>query len=112
MSRLSAQIKHMIEARLDSELLDRINGLKAQLGGKSTDDFGFDPETIKMIVPVLEFFYRQYFRVESYGLSNLPKGRVLFISNHSGQVPIDAMMIGTALLLDGDPPRAVRPSAR
>jgi 1-acyl-sn-glycerol-3-phosphate acyltransferase len=46
--------------------------------------------------------------VEAYGVEKVPKGRVLLISNHSGQLPMDGAMIGVAMLLEADPPRAIR----
>ena len=36
------------------------------------------------------------------------RGRVLLISNHAGQLPFDAMMLGTAMLLEAEPPRIAR----
>lgn len=97
-----------LDARLDSELLDRIDQLKASLGGHRTDAFGFDPDALKPVIPFVEFLYRTWFRVQTFGLDHIPAGRVLLISNHSGQVPLDGMMIGTSLLLEAHPPRAVR----
>ncbi|HEY6560619.1 MAG TPA: lysophospholipid acyltransferase family protein [Polyangiaceae bacterium] len=54
------------------------------------------------------FFHRLYFRTEVYGLGSVPDGRVLLVSNHSGQVPIDGAIIGCALLFDASPPRMIR----
>jgi 1-acyl-sn-glycerol-3-phosphate acyltransferase len=96
------------ERRVPDSVIDRIDRLKAELGDRPTDDFGFDPESIKPIAPALHWLYRHYFRVEASGLQGVPTGRVLFISNHSGQIPLDGMMIGCALLFEGAPPRAVR----
>ena len=45
--------------------------------------------------------YRHYFRVQTFRLGRIPRGRVLLISNHAGQLPFDAMMLGTATLLEG-----------
>ena len=43
------------------------------------------------------------------GSSSVPaEGRVLLVSNHSGQLPFDGAMIEIAFLIDRDPPRAVR----
>ena len=36
------------------------------------------------------------------------EGRVVLVSNHSGQLPFDAAMLAVALLLEMDPPRVVR----
>lgn len=102
------QVQGAISQRLDGDLHDRIDALRAELGGHDTDAFGFAPDSIKWAIPAVEFMYRRYFRVQTFGLEDMPRGRVLYIANHSGQIPIDGMMIGAALLLDGDPPRAVR----
>ncbi len=105
---LKQKLRLEFEAGLDDDLIDRVDALKAELGGRATDDFGYDPDQLKLVLPVIGFFYRRYFRVETFGLRDLPRGRVLFVANHSGQIPIDAMMLATALILDCDPPRAAR----
>jgi 1-acyl-sn-glycerol-3-phosphate acyltransferase len=44
-----------------------------------------DPNYIRGFMPILEFGYRHYFRVQAYGLHNLPvRGPALLIGNHSG----------------------------
>lgn len=72
------------------------------------DLFGFDLETAKYAAGVAAFFYRIYFRAECFGISKVPPGRVLLVSNHSGQVPLDALCLGAAMLLDAEPPRFIR----
>ena len=49
------------------------------------------------------WLYRNYHRVETFGIEKVPKGRVLLISNHLGQLPMDGAMIGVALLLEAGP---------
>ncbi len=105
---LRRSLNQRFEASLDADVLARIEQLKAELGGRETDDFGFDPEQLKPVLHVLEFFYRTWFRVEAHGTQGLPQGRVLFVGNHSGQIPIDGMMIGASLFMEADPPRAAR----
>ena len=105
---LKRRAQTAISARIHGDLHERIDALRAELGGHDTDAFGFSPDTIKMVLPPLNFLYRKYFRVQPFGLDDLPAGRVLFVANHSGQIPIDGMMIGASLLLEGHPPRAVR----
>ncbi|HYO98241.1 MAG TPA: lysophospholipid acyltransferase family protein [Polyangiaceae bacterium] len=72
------------------------------------DPFGFDPETARKAVTACAFFHRLYFRTEVFGIANVPSGRVLLIANHSGQVPIDAAIIGSAMFLDANPARVTR----
>ena len=101
-------IAYLIESRLSADILEPIEAMRAELDGRETDDFGFCPDNLKWVLPFVIFLYRHWFRVEVHGISNLPAGRSLYIANHSGQIPIDAAMIGAALMLEADPPRAPR----
>jgi 1-acyl-sn-glycerol-3-phosphate acyltransferase len=73
------------------------------------DPYGFDLDyAIGAIAPFL-WLYKKYFRVQVHGIENVPRaGRFLLVSNHSGQLPLDAAMLGVACLVEMDPPRAVR----
>ncbi|MCA9544981.1 MAG: acyltransferase family protein [Myxococcales bacterium] len=96
------------DTRLDDELVGRIDQIHARYAGRDGDPFGFEPQDLRYVAPVIQALYRRYFRVQASGLEHLPEGRVLLIANHSGQVPIDATMIGAACLLEADPPRVPR----
>jgi 1-acyl-sn-glycerol-3-phosphate acyltransferase len=108
------QLKTVIRALDRVELLevpgleDRIDNLRIELNSAGFDRWGLHPETLRKFAPYLYFLYKKYFRVETAGLDQIPEGRVLFIGNHGGQVPIDAMMAGLALFIEGQPPRVAR----
>ncbi len=73
------------------------------------DPFGFSPEYVRNIARVIEFIHRVWFRAEVFDIERVPaKGRCLLIGNHSGQLPLDGVVIGASLLLDRDPPRMIR----
>jgi 1-acyl-sn-glycerol-3-phosphate acyltransferase len=78
------------------------------------NEFGFDPfgmsrESLGTVVKFARFMYRHYFRAEAFGIENLPSsGRVVLVSNHSGQLPFDALVIGSACFLEPPQPRLVR----
>lgn len=72
------------------------------------DPFGFDPESIKPLMPFAHWLYKNYFRCQTFGASHIPQGRVLVIANHSGQLPFDALMIGMAFMLEAKTPRLLR----
>ena len=73
------------------------------------DPYGMDVDFAVAAAAPFVWLYRKYFRVELHGLENVPSdGRVLLVSNHSGQIPLDAAMIEVALLVDKDPPRVLR----
>ena len=98
------------EKLLDDETLARIEALarKETLSNYGYDPFGFNPEFLIWVIPLMSWIYRRYFRVETFDIDNIPDGPVLLIANHSGQLPIDAMMIVMSVILDRDVPRPVR----
>ena len=69
-------------------------------GDYPVDDFGFDPDlTEHVLLPPLRPLYDTWFRVETRGLDNVPDtGAALVVANHSGTVPLDALMTAMALL--------------
>jgi 1-acyl-sn-glycerol-3-phosphate acyltransferase len=54
------------------------------------------------------FLHRAYFRTEVHGIDRLPQGRVIIVANHSGQLPIDAVILGCSLFFDAEQPRVIR----
>ena len=74
----------------------------------SGDPFGLDFEFAENILLITGFAYRYWFRVEMKGLERIPAGGAILVANHSGQFPIDGVMIGTGLVLDMPEPRLVR----
>jgi 1-acyl-sn-glycerol-3-phosphate acyltransferase len=67
--------------------------------GDEVDEFGFDPEfSTRVLLPVAEFFYQQWFRVQIRGLEHVPAaGAALVVANHSGTLPLDAIMLQTGI---------------
>lgn len=74
------------------------------------DPWGFHAGTAKLYFSIAKQVYR-YFRPRVHGIENIPKGRVLIVPNHSGQLPFDGLVVATACLLEADPPRLVRTMA-
>jgi 1-acyl-sn-glycerol-3-phosphate acyltransferase len=66
--------------------------------GNSTDEFGMDHAFVEAARPVLQFFYREYFRVDTSGGRWLPTyGPALLVANHSGAIPYDGLMLSQAV---------------
>jgi 1-acyl-sn-glycerol-3-phosphate acyltransferase len=93
---------------LDLEVRRRIAAAPMELNGYGYDPWGFDREVACRATFVSALLYRYYFRVKTYGIDRLPRGRILLIANHAGQIAIDAAMIGVATILEANPPRIVR----
>ncbi|HEU4539299.1 MAG TPA: lysophospholipid acyltransferase family protein [Polyangiaceae bacterium] len=86
----------------------RLARVPVHAGPGGVDPFGLDLEWGKYVLAAVAFLHRKYFRTEVHGIEHVPAGRVLLIANHSGQVPIDAAMIGASMFFDAEPPRILR----
>jgi 1-acyl-sn-glycerol-3-phosphate acyltransferase len=64
------------------------------------DDFGFDPDlNDNVFMTALRPLYKNYFRVETRGIENVPSdGGALIVANHSGTIPLDAIGVSLPLL--------------
>jgi 1-acyl-sn-glycerol-3-phosphate acyltransferase len=93
---------------LGRDFEDRLRRVPMPMAAGGVDPFGLDPSWAKYAVGVAAFFHRFYFRTTVKGIEQVPPGRVLLISNHSGQFPLDAMVIAAAMFLDAEPPRLMR----
>ncbi len=72
---------------------------KRLTGDYTVDEFGFDPHFNNAIVlPLLRFFFKSWFRVEVSGIENLPEtGAALVVANHAGVLPFDGLMASVAV---------------
>ncbi|MBY8878213.1 lysophospholipid acyltransferase family protein [Actinacidiphila acidipaludis] len=68
-------------------------------GDYEVDEFGYDAElTDQVLMSLLRPLFDGYFRVEVKGVENIPaEGGALVVSNHSGTLPIDALMTQVAV---------------
>lgn len=60
---------------------------------------------IKYIYPL----YKNYFKVRLFGKENVQDKQYMVVSNHSGQIAIDGLLIGTAFSMEIKPSRILRP---
>lgn len=85
----------------DGDALDRaLSFLRGRVSGDyPVDEFGFDVElTETVLLPALRLLYDRWFRVSAHGVENLPaEGGALLVSNHSGVLPLDALMTAVAV---------------
>lgn len=76
---------------------------------EEVDDFGFDPVYDDKYRPYLDFLYTKYFRVETSGIESIPsEGRCVLVANHSGTLPLDGVMLKTAIKREHPAGRAMR----
>jgi 1-acyl-sn-glycerol-3-phosphate acyltransferase len=80
-------------------------------GQYEVDEFGFDAEiTDAVLMAPFRPLYSNWFRVETRGLENVPEsGGALVVANHSGTLPLDAIMTCLALHDHHPARRTLRP---
>jgi 1-acyl-sn-glycerol-3-phosphate acyltransferase len=65
---------------------------------EEVDEFGYDPVYEEKVLPLFDFLYEKYFRVQTHRIERIPgEGRCLLVANHSGTLPIDGIMLRLAL---------------
>jgi 1-acyl-sn-glycerol-3-phosphate acyltransferase len=88
------------------ELRDLRELVPAPEPGRQLDDWGRSERVLERLEPVLDFYYRNWFRVETEGVEHVPsEGGALLVSNHSGALPPDGPMIMQAIRHEHPRPR-------
>src|SRR5262249_22958241 len=76
-----------------SEYLQAEPGARSAELAQTFDDWGLDPRYIRAWRAWFWFLRTVYWRIDHEGLENIPsEGRALFVSNHRGFMPLDAVM--------------------
>ena len=92
-------------------LADAAEFARRRLAGEfEVDQFGFDPElNSAVLMPAALALYREWFRVQMRGLDRVPgSGPALIVANHSGVLPLDAVMLQAGLYADHPAHRNLR----
>lgn len=93
----------------DDSLDQVLETIDKPVGSMLFDPWGYSRETSHHMYSMFRWIYEDYFRVVADGLQNVPaSGPCLVIANHSGQLPIDAALLGYALATNPHGPRAPR----
>ncbi len=106
----------------ESRSLRPLSGMRDRLAGAASfarrrlagdfevDEFGFDSEfNAAVLMPAALALYRNWFRVQARGLANVPStGRALVVANHSGVLPLDAIMLQAGIYAEHPAHRNLR----
>lgn len=88
------------------EVRERVERLEIPFNACGVDPYGISRKHLAYFFTGLGFLYERYFRVQAFGLHNVPpRGRVMLIGNHSGGVAIDGAMVIASMFFSLDPPR-------
>lgn len=100
-------LERLLPPPLPPELCAELRA-SAAVNSAGFDPWGLHPETLEAALRWARWLYERYFRVETRGIERVPPGRVLLVPNHSGQLPLDGMLVALAMVLEAHPPRIVR----
>ena len=93
----------------DRGIRDRAERLHFADAGHGYDPFGLNPDYVALGELVGKGLYERYFRVETHGAENIPAtGPGILAGNHSGTLPMDAMMLWVDVVRNTEPPRCSR----
>lgn len=83
----------------NQRLAELLAALRKRLAGEyEVDEFGFDRQITEILTHAVQPLAEKWFRLEIRGAENIPdSGGALLVANHSGTVPIDAVMTGYAV---------------
>lgn len=72
------------------------------------DPWGFNLDTCAKAMNLFWPLYKHYFNVRVHGVENVQDRPYMVAGNHTGQIPIDAILVTMAFALDVKPPRILR----
>jgi len=99
----------LLERLVTPEIDAWVDRFPKPVGSFGYDPWGYNERAARVGLAVTKWLYDHYFRVIATGLENIPPtGRVLIVANHSGQLPLDGVLIATAMATNEHGPRAPR----
>jgi len=93
----------------DKKLIDTVFHQLLERYGEGEDPWGLNLKRARKNINYIYPLYKKYFNVRLFGKENVQDKQYMVISNHSGQIAIDGLLIGTAFALEVQPARILRP---
>jgi len=92
----------------DSEIEEKMDLLHEKYKDR-VDPWGLNIESLHRSIRFLLPIYKKYFSVQVFGEENIPKDEsFIAVANHSGQIPIDGMLIVASFIMGLDDPIILR----
>lgn len=95
---------------LPRSVMERVEAVQLRDVGHGYDRFGMSANGVAFGLMLTQVAYAHWFRVRSHGHDHVPTaGPVVLACNHSGTVPMDALMVWSDLVRNGPAGRVPRP---
>lgn len=88
---------------------NKIESVLKERYAQDQDPWGLEPSRAIGDLKVIWPFYKYYFDVRVHGKEKVKDQAYMVISNHTGQIPIDGLLICTAFATELDQPKILRP---
>lgn len=109
LQKLTSELRRARDVARHDDIDERLDQVRFGASDYGYDAFGLSKAHFRKASAIARLLYRYYFRAQVVGANNIPPhGRVLFIANHSGQLPFDGVAISCAAFLDAPRPRLLR----
>ena len=93
---------------LPNEEIDRVYHFLHNKYSTNPDPWGLKIENTRRSLKIAGGLYKNYFKTRVFGSNNIKDENYIIVSNHSGQIPFDGMILSCAFLLDIENPRVLR----
>ena len=102
-------VRVLAKNMLTKEQHQRLERMHYHDAGHGYDPFGLHPDFVRFGAGLTKWPYEHYFRVISRGAERIPEsGACILAANHSGNLPIDGMMLWHDVIRNTEPPRVAR----
>lgn len=105
---LNSLMDKIQELQFPTNELERVFDTLEKRYSDYSDPWGLDLNVCKTMAKVVYPLYKSYFKVRVHGAEKIQNEPYLVVSNHSGQIPIDGVLITMAFLLETENPRILR----
>ncbi|GAB4412016.1 MAG: hypothetical protein OHK0056_16660 [Bacteriovoracaceae bacterium] len=105
---MSDFVRKYLKPSLPEEHLDKVFEYFRSIYPDGEDPWGLNLKKTRKSIEYIWPIYKNYFKTRVFGKENVQDKPYIVISNHTGQIAIDGMLICTAFATEIDPPRILR----
>lgn len=105
---MSIESQHWFLSPEDDHKITEVFSVLRERYKNYKDPWGFNLDLCEKTLRKLMPLYRSYFKVRVFGQENVQNIPYLVVGNHTGQIPLDGMLVTIAFAMDVHPPRILR----